>query len=390
MRVVIVGASLAGVRSAESLRMLGFDGQITMIGDEDRYPYDRPPLSKEVLSRQVEFDEIVLRDTTGLAELDVELLLGKPATDLDPLDQRVQVGAENIAYDHLIVATGARARAVSSFENVDGALPLRTFSDAIAVRDAMDRAEHILVVGAGFIGSEVASAACHRGLRTTVLEMAEAPLARALGGLIGGRLRQIHADHGSVLRCGVTVVGPTNPRGVLLADGTAIEADVVILGLGSVPNTEWLAGSGLSVDDGVLCDTVGRAVGVDRVHAVGDVARWASWRFGDRTRTEHWTAAGDQAQIVAGDILGRDPGPEPVPYVWSDQFGHRIQIVGRCRPSIDEVAIVRDDPAGFAAITGRMGRLASAVTIDDSRQLAIFRRLIARDTSWSDALAATA
>ena len=157
-----------------------------------------------------------------------------------------------------------------------------------------------------------------------------------------------------------------------------------------MPNTEWLAGSGLTVDDGVMCNAIGRAVGTLHVHAVGDVARWASQRFGDNVRTEHWTAAGDQAQIVAADILGLPPSPEPVPYVWSDQFGRRIQIVGRCNPAVDEVIVVRDDPEGFVAITGRMGRLASAVTIDDSKQLSLFRRMIARDTRWEVALAASA
>jgi NADPH-dependent 2,4-dienoyl-CoA reductase/sulfur reductase-like enzyme len=394
MHIVIVGASVAGVRSAESLRQLGFEGRITMVGDEERDPYDRPPLSKEVLRGDIDFGELVLRDAAGMAELDVELRVGTAATGLDLADHRVIVGdADAITFDHVIVATGAHARRLRSFDGVGNAFVLRTFEDAIAIRDAMDQAKAVAVVGAGFIGSEVASAACSRGLPTTVLEMAGAPLSRSLGGLIGARLSQIHADHGSTLRCGVRVVGSTDlnrPNGVLLSDGSSIDSDLVIIGVGSVPNTAWLAGSGLSVNDGVMCNAIGRAVGTLHVHAVGDVARWASERFGDNVRTEHWTAAGDQAHVVASDILGRPRSPEPVPYVWSDQFGHRIQIVGRCNPSVDEVIVVRDDPEGFVAITGRMGQLASAVTIDDSKRLALLRRLIARDASWEVALAATA
>src|ERR1700728_759565 len=239
MHVVIVGASVAGLRSAEGLRQLGFEGRITMIGDEEHSPYDRPPLSKKVLRDTVQFNEIALRDPDGMAELDVDLLLGLRATRLDLEGHRVITENEvAIAFDHVIVATGARARRMESFQDAGSAFVLRTFEDATAIRSAMDQATSVVVVGGGFIGSEVASAACSRGLQTTVLEMEAAPLGRALGGLVGARLGQFHADHGSALRCGVKVVGPTDvdgSSGVLLSDGSAIDADVVFIGIGSVP-----------------------------------------------------------------------------------------------------------------------------------------------------------
>ena len=179
MHIVIVGASVAGLRSAESLRQLGFEGRITMIGDEEHLPYDRPPLSKEMLRGDIDFGELVLRDAAGIAELNVELLVGAAVAGLDIADHRVILeDADTIAFDHVIVATGARARSLRSFDGVRNAFVLRTLEDAIAIRDAMDEAKAVVVVGGGFIGSEVASAACNRGLTTTVLEMTEAPLSR--------------------------------------------------------------------------------------------------------------------------------------------------------------------------------------------------------------------
>jgi NADPH-dependent 2,4-dienoyl-CoA reductase/sulfur reductase-like enzyme len=389
VHVVIVGASLAGLRSVESLRAAGFDGRVTMVGDELHEPYDRPPLSKEILTGKLEVPDIRLRDNAGMAALEVDLLLGARATHLDVEAREVELdGCRRLSYDEVVIATGSRARRLPSFDGLQGAHVLRTIEDAVAIRDAMETSESVAIVGGGFIGSEVASAARDRGLPTTVLEAMDAPLCRGLGATLGSRLGQLHSEAGAVLRCGVDIDGPVGERqieGVRLADGGIIDADLVVVGVGSVPNTEWLDGSGLDVTNGVRCDGVGRAHGAEHVHAIGDVARWASERFGDDVRTEHWTSAGDQAQVVVAGLLGLPVPAEAVPYVWSDQFGHRIQVGGRCGPD-DELRVVRDDDV-FVAITGRGARLASVVAVDDPKRFGAFRRLIRRDATWDEALA---
>lgn len=389
MHVVIVGASLAGLRTAESLRAAGFDGRVTMVGDEVHRPYDRPPLSKEILTGKLEPPEIVLCDDGRLASLDVDLVLGVRATSLDLASSTVELeGGDRLPYDELIVATGARPRRLPAFDGVEGVHVLRTVEDALALRDAIEAGAALAVVGGGFVGSEVASAARDRGLEVTVIEALDAPMCRVLGRGLGRRLGRLHEEGGSRLRCAATVTGPVGvPRieGVRLDDGSVVAADVVVIGVGAEPNTGWLATSGLDVGDGVACDAVGRAVGASNVRAVGDVARWRSARYDDQVRTEHWTAAGDQAQVVAADLVGAPPPPEAVPYVWSDQYGHRIQVGGRCRPG-DEVRVVHDRDEGFVAITGRDGMLSAAVVVDEPRRFGALRRLLVRGATWDDAL----
>lgn len=388
MDVVVVGASLGGLRVAEALRAIGSDDRVVLVGDEEHLPYDRPPLSKEILTGKLDRDDIALRDTAGLAELGVELQLGRRAVALDTRDRVVELdGGTALGFDEIVVATGARARRLPALDGVEGVHVLRTIEHALAIREAMEQGARVAVVGGGFIGSEVASAARDRGLDTTVLEALDAPLCRVLGPVLGVRLGRLHADWGSDLRCRAEVAGVDGARRVervRLGDGAGVDADLVVVGVGSVPNTEWLAGSGLDTTDGVLCDSRGRAVGAEHVHAVGDVARWVSRRFGDAVRTEHWTAAGDQAQSVAADLLGQPEPAEPVPYVWSDQFGLRIQVAGRFRAD-DHIEVVRDDDA-FVAMAGRDGRLAAVVAMDDPRRFGGFRRLLARDATWDDAL----
>ena len=389
MDIVVVGASLAGLRMAEALRRAGFAERIVLVGEEVHKPYDRPPLSKEVLTRKAGADDIRLRDDAGLDDLSLELRLGVSAVRLDPSSREVGLNdGTTLRGDVVVLATGSRPRRLPQFEGPEGVRVLRTLEDSLAIREAMAMASSVVVVGAGFIGTEVASSARELGLDVTVVEAADAPLSRALGPMLGERLGRVHAESGSRLLCGTSIVSIENARRVeqvVLEGGSTVDAQLIVVGVGTQPNTEWLGGSGLDVSDGVLCDQRGRAVGAESVYAVGDVARWASPRFGDAIRTEHWAATSDQAQAIAADILRQPQPPEAVPYVWSDQFGRRIQIAGRCGAEHD-VMIVRDDDEAFVAITGRAGRLASVVSMDDQRRFGAFRRLISRDASWDAAL----
>jgi NADPH-dependent 2,4-dienoyl-CoA reductase/sulfur reductase-like enzyme len=260
---------------------------------------------------------------------------------------------------------------------------LRTLDDAVALRDALDGAGRVVVVGAGFIGSEVASSACARGCDVTVLEATASPMSRVFGHDMGTRIGALHRHSGSELRCGVAVVGAEAKQSrvkIRLSDSSAIEADVVVVGVGSVPNSEWLSSSFDLSGDGVACDSRGRVRGDDGVHALGDVASWASERYGDCQRSEHWTSAGDQAVVVAADIVGRTGPDEAVPYVWSDQFSHRIQVCGRWFPDA-QVRVLRDEGVSLLAISGRGGRLEGAVSIDDAKGFATLRRALIRGSS---------
>lgn len=390
MHVLIVGASLAGLRTAESLRALGFDGDITMVGEEAHAPYDRPPLSKELLTGERTPAEIALRGEHGVRDLDVDLMLGRRAIGLDlPAREVALDDGATVSFDELVVATGARARTIPTLVGFENVFVLRTLDEALAIRAAMLAGDQVVVVGGGFIGSEVASSARHLGRSVTVLEAGRTPMNRVLAPPIGERLARLHTEAGSDLRCGALVeraVGFPRAEAVVLADGTRLPAEVVIVGAGSIPNTEWLRGGAIDLDDGVRCDTRGRVLGAPHMHAVGDVARWESVRFGDCLRAEHWSSAGDQAQEVAGDLLGLPAGDEAVPYVWSDQFGHRVQVGGRCRAD-DEVFIVDDGPR-FLALTRRDDLLAAVVTVDDAKAFRQFRSMIASSVTWDDACTA--
>ncbi|HYD09128.1 MAG TPA: FAD/NAD(P)-binding oxidoreductase [Acidimicrobiales bacterium] len=324
--VAIVGGSLAGLRCAQALRSKGYDGTITLHGEEHVAPYDRPPLSKQVLSGEWSADRIPLADDATYEKLSIDLRLG----------HRVESYDEVADADHVVVATGARAR------TIDGGLVVRTLADSLALHARLADATRVAVVGAGVIGAEVAAVARSKGLQVTLLEALPQPLSRGLGEEVGAALGALHTAKGVELRTGVGVAR-IDDEGVHLADDSVVEADVVVVGIGVVPNTEWLQGSGadIAADGGVLCDAALRVVGLPNAWACGDVARWPHPRLGE-VRIEHWTNAVEQAQFVAGAIVeGRDT-PDPfgsVPFVWSDQYEHRIQIVGRAAPT-DEIRAV--------------------------------------------------
>jgi NADPH-dependent 2,4-dienoyl-CoA reductase/sulfur reductase-like enzyme len=391
--IVIVGASIAGLRAAEALRHEGYEGRLVLLGDEPHLPYDRPPLSKELLAGEWEPDQIALRKQP-YDDLDVDLRLGCRATGLGAGARVIELdGDERLAFDGLVIATGARPRTLPDTPELDGIFVLRTLDDCLAIRARLDTRPRVLVIGAGFIGSEVAATCRGRGLDVTVLEVLPVPMARGVGPVIGDVCGQLHRDHGVDLRCGVAVAG-FEGRGrverVRLADGTAVDADIVVVGVGVTPETRWLERSPLELDDGVVCDET--CLAAPGIVAAGDVARWPNPLFdGESMRVEHWTNATEQGVAAARRLLADDATAEafaPVPFVWSDQYDVKIQVVG-CIRGDDEVALADGsfDERRFVALFGRSGRLMGALGFSRPRLVMQYRRMIAERASWDDALA---
>ncbi len=396
-RIVIVGASLAGLRTIEALRRGGYRGEIIAVGDEPHMPYDRPPLSKQFLRGEWDEEKISL-GRQGFDELDVEWRLGVRAESLDAgaLALRLSSGGQ-LSADGLVIATGARARRLPFGGGLQGVHMLRDLADANALRAALAQGSpRVVVVGGGFIGMEAAASARELGLEVTVVEPLEQPLLRGLGPVLGEYVRRRHEGHGVSIRCGVGVSGfegEGRVGGVTLADGSRIAADVVIVGIGIEPNVEWLEGSGLEIDDGVVCDATGHA-GAPGVVAVGDVARWLDPRTGTPRRHEHWTSAVEQAGVAAARLLGGEAGAEPlaqVPYVWSDQFEMRIAIAGAVRAEAEmHVGHGSLDEDRWLAIFGEGGKLTGAVGMRRPRQLQACRDEIAEGLSFEAAKASHA
>jgi 3-phenylpropionate/trans-cinnamate dioxygenase ferredoxin reductase subunit len=391
--VVVVGASLAGLSALEALRQDGFEGELIAVGAEQALPYDRPPLSKQVLQGAWEPDKTMLRDQGQYDGLGVTWHLGRRATALDVGHRIVTLDdGESLAYDGLVVATGATPRRIGTAD-LGGIYVLRTLDDCLALRAEFETASRVCVVGAGFIGAEVAASARVRGLEVTMLEALPAPLARAFPAEMGAACAGLHLDNDVDLRCGVTVAGfegSGRVSGVRLGDGSVVEADVVVVGVGVVPETGWLESSGLPLDNGVVCDST-CATAAPGVVAAGDIARWPNNLFGETMRVEHWSNAVEQGAAAAKRLLA-GPGEAvdfaPVPYFWSDQYDAKIQFLGRCCPT-DEVRIVDGsiDDRRFVALFGRDGRLVGALAFSRPRLLMAYRKMLAAKTSFEDALA---
>ena len=380
--VTVVGASVAGVRCVQALRGKGFDGRIVLLDGETRLPYDKPALSKQVLDGVRADSAPGLVDEAELAGLAVDYRPGSAAIGLDLARRRVLVGgAAPLPYTDLVIATGSAPRRMPPLDGFPGVHDLRTLDDALALRDALGGGPRVAVVGGGFIGAEVAAGARARGLAVTIIEAAPRMASRVLPPAAGDRLERLHREHGVRVRCGVGVAGVrggSRIESVELADGTAIAADVVVVGIGTLPATGWLAGSGLTLDDGVLCDAYLRAVGADDVRVIGDVARWLNPRYGHVMRTEHWTGAREQAALVGAALAG---GPERVcdlvPYVWSDQHGTHIQHVGESPAPGDAVGASPQDGGGEVFEYRRSGRLVGATGFDAQRAILGLRRELA-------------
>ncbi len=293
MKVVVAGAGLAGLRAAEALRREGFEGRITIVGDEEVPPYDRPPLSKDVLRGTREPESVYLRSADKLAELELDLLTGTPVHDLDVDRKTIGAGDGELAFDRLIVATGATPRTLPSLEGNRDVLTLRTLDDAVAIAARLRPATRVVVVGAGFIGSEVAASARQLGCEVAIVEQDQAPLSRAIGAAMGAELTRLHLANGTAMHLGMTVERFEDGR-VDLSDGTRLEADLVVVGVGVRPNTSWLEGSGIEVDNGVVCDAALTA-GHEDVYAIGDVANWDNPLFERRMRREERRASHPRA-----------------------------------------------------------------------------------------------
>lgn len=386
-RTVIVGGSLGGLRTAERLREVGYAGEVIVVEGEAGLPYDRPPLSKDVLIGSRTREDIALSSAANLAELDIEFVDGVDAIELD-LDGHT-VGLSDgrvLRFDDLVVATGASPRMLPfGGEHV---AYLRTLADAERIRASFEVGCRLVVIGGGFIGAEVAAAACERGLAVTMLEAAPVPMSRVLGDDVGRLLGSLHVGHGVELRCGVRVtdIEETGEGAVVrLADGAAVTADLVLVGIGATPNVEWLAGSGLTLDDGIVCDATCRAVGATGVYAVGDVARWWNPRYETLMRVEHWTNAVEQARAVAEAIGGMARPYEHVPYVWSKQYGHMIQALGTFGGPM-EVLMASEGVRGLCAWYGRFDSLEGLVTVDQPRLMTRVRRALSRGASGRELL----
>lgn len=359
--VVIVGGGLAAARTAEQLRRSEYAGPVTIVSDEDHLPYDRPPLSKEVL--RSETDDVTLKPAEFYSDNDITMRLGAGATAVDTAAKTVTLrdGAA-VAYDELVIATGLVPKRIPSFPDLAGIHVLRNLDESIKLRREAGSARRAVVIGAGFIGCEVAASLRRLGVDVVLVEPQPAPLASVLGPQIGELVARLHRAEGVDVRCGVGVAevkGETKVGSVVLSDGTEVEADLVIVGIGSRPATDWLDGSGIALDNGVVCDSQGRT-SAPNVWAIGDVASWRD-TVGNQVRVEHWSNVADQARVLVPALLGQESSPlVSVPYFWSDQYDVKIQCLGE--PEADDVVhIVQDDGRKFLAFYERDGVVAGVV-----------------------------
>ena len=398
--VLVIGAGLGGVRTTEQLRAAGFQGRLSLVGSEPHVPYDRPPLSKQILAGAWEPERAVLRTMEQLDDLGVRAHLGLAAVALRAGEIELSDGS-TLHGDAVVIATGLVARTLP--DQPAHVHTLRTREDALALRAALDRhaqdrGSRLLIVGAGFIGAEVATAARDRGIAVTVLEAMPTPVTAALGSTVGALVGRLFVEAGVDLRTGVRIAGFVEAGdrvAVELADGTRVEADTAVVGIGGTPRLQWLQGTPAPTFDltaGLRCDATGRVHGWPAVWAVGDVAIWDDPRLGDPHRDEHWTSAGDQAAIVARDILGAAPPPPTVPYFWSDQFGLKIQLFGRVGPA-DRVQVLHGDGLDGGPVRGTVaayldqGRTTAVVGFGAARLLARYRALVAAGAPRAELLA---
>lgn len=374
-RIVVVGASLAGLRASEALRRAGYECDLIIVGAERHRPYDRPPLSKELLAGKV--DQTAFRvDDEALA---ATWRLGKPATGLD-LGRRAVVlaGGEHLPFDGLVIATGAGARPWPAFPlpDRDDIFMLRELDDALALRQALMAARHVVVLGAGFIGCEVAATARQLGREVALVDIAPHPMG-PLGPEVGAVCAELHRARGVDLRLGATVAAVEDGR-VLLQDGAALRADLVLVATGAMPRTQWLEGSGLALAPGVVCDAFCAAVGAEGVYAAGDVAQWPHpLAAGELVRIEHWSNAAEQGMVAARNLLGERIPYAPVPSFWSDQYDVKVQAVGfPHRGDHSHVAEGSLQDGRFAMAFGRRGRLVGAVLWNMPRRMPHYRRWV--------------
>jgi len=399
-KVVVVGGGLAGLRACEVLRQHGFEGNLALLGAERHLPYDRPPLSKQLLSGSWDAERCTLRASNELEALGLELHLGSAAARLDMATRSVALADGRVfEFDGLVIATGALPRTLPGTTGRPAVLTLRDLDDAVALRAVISRpGARLIVAGAGFIGLEVAATARGLGADVIVVEPLLVPLERAVGRLVGGVLGSMHRQHGVDLRLATTLegveTGSDARSGVRcrLSDGTKAEADALLVAVGVTPATAWLEGSGLRVSSaGVGCDS--SLTAAPGVVAAGDIASWPHPRTGETMRVEHRTNAAEQGEHAAKTLLADDAsrqGFAPVPYVWSDQYDRKIQVIGTPGPTDDPVVVDGSlDELRFVVLFGRDGRLTGALGCSRPRALMAYRPLIESGASFDEALALT-
>lgn len=363
MDIVIIGGGLAAAKTAVALRDEGHDGGITVVTDEDRVPYERPPLSKDYLLDEGELDDAAVEPASWYADHDVRLVTGVAAERIDVEQQRVHLAnGEVLAYDELVLATGARPAVPDSIAGAGEAFFLRNADDARRLKEAFGTASSVIVVGGGWIGLEVAAAARHHDLETTVVLQDDVPLEKVLGAEIGGYFGDLHRSHDVTFRTGARVDAVT-ARTVRLEGGTVLEADVVVLGVGAVPNVELGAEAGVLVDDGLVTDEH-FATNVPHVHAIGDVSSTFHTELGEAARVEHWDDAAKQGEAVAKVLLGQDVAYDWPPYFFTDQYDLGMEYVGR--GSADDDVVVRGDldDGEFIVFWLRDGTVTAAMNVN--------------------------
>ena len=389
--VTVVGASLAGHATAKALRRQGFLGKITMVGAEDARPYDRPPLSKEFLLGASTPAELALELEDEA--LDADWILGVAATALDPVTRTVTLAdGRTVTSDAVVLATGSTARRMPGAP--PGVHTVRTLADAEALRSELRPGARLAVIGAGFVGAEIASTAHRMGMAVTVIEAAPTPLAGPLGAEMGAVVAGLHERHGVRLLCGVPVaglLGENRVTGVRLADGRQVSADVVVAGIGAAPAVDWLAGSGVDIaagpTGGVVCDAVG-AASVAGIYAVGDCSAWYDDVRGRHHRIEHWTDARDRPAVLVAAMLGRpSSAPLRAPYFWSDQYGVKIQFAGR-REGDEEITVEAGsaETDDLLAVYRRDGLPVAVLGMNQPGLFTRWRRLLAGPTAGAAVL----
>jgi len=387
--VVIIGAGLGAVRVAQQLRQRGHRGPITVLGAEPHLPYDRPPLSKQVL--RGEADTTTYPDTD---RLDVRWVLGTRAVSLDAASSKVlSEDGRAYGYDALVLAPGGRARTLPGLEVGSGVHVLRTIDDALALRAAIRASKRLIVIGAGFIGCEIAASARQIGSDVDLIEVLPAPLIRVLGPAAASRVTDLHAAHGVQLHVGATVAARVlrgsegDVHGVQLGDGTVLDGGDVVVGIGISPNVDWLTASGVELQDGIVCDSSGRT-SVPNIFALGDAAQWWHELAAEHRRVEHWTTTADQAAVVAATITQDETGApaelRDAPYFWSDQYEIKIQGIGFIDPSdhVNELSI-RDRPV---LLYSRNGIVRGVVGFSIPAAVMRTKPLIERGAPVSDAI----
>ncbi len=378
--ITIVGANLAGGRAAEALRMQGFDGRIVLIGAERHPPYERPPLSKEVLLGRRQADQTYVNPLGRWNELAVDLMLGRVATRLLPRDKAVELDdGEAVRSDQVLLCTGARVRRLPVAGAVkEGVHYLRTLDDAEALQRVLQSGCRVVVVGAGFVGCEVASSARQAGCEVTLVEATQAPMERVLGAELGAVFARLHRDHGVKVLTGVGVQrieGGSHVEAVVTSDDRRLPADVVVVGIGVTPAVELAEGAGIVTGDGIIVDAFCRT-SVPNVLAAGDVANHPNAILGERLRLEHWQNAQNQAVAAAGTMLGGSSAFSEVPWFWSDQYDVNLQMAGHPRASDNVVWRGIPDSYDATAFFLRDGALAGALSLNRPRELRAAMKLV--------------